>query len=207
METILNFALTLSLVYGYPIIFISTVLVYFGLPIPISAIIMASGAFASSDTLDIRVLIPIVFFVSYFGDVIHYYLARRYGMKVTKLVPLRFRKFMQKDTHNYLTKWGPLIVFSSRWLITPLGIPVNIIAGINHYPLKSFLFWSAMGEIFWAFGYISLGNYFGSNWIYIFEYIDDVPTLLSLVLVGTILLTTGLKIRKSRILRTASDAS
>lgn len=207
MDTILNFVLTLSLVYGYPIIFLATVLVYFGLPIPISAIIMASGAFASSDTLDIKLLIPIVFFVSFFGDVVHYYLARKYGVKVSNLISPRYRKFLHKDTHNYLKKWGPLVVFTSRWLVTPLGIPINIIAGINHYPPKSFLFWSALGEMFWSFGYITLGNFFGSNWIYIFDYIDDVPTLLSLVFVGVILLTTGLKIRKNRQLRSASKPS
>jgi len=74
---------------------------------------------------------------------------------------------------------GGVAVFLSRWLLTPLAIPTNLIAGSSGYPFPRFFLYDLAGESVWLLGYGSLGYLFGSNWQVIAQAISDFSGLLT----------------------------
>lgn len=198
MEQILNYSLTLVLLYGYPIIIGATFLAYLGLPISLNILIMAAGAFTSDGTLNVYILLPLVAISAFLGDVFGYYLGHRFGFLIinsyTKKIGITEKRL--DSVEAFLERWGASFIFLTRWLFTPLGIPVNIMAGINRYKFKSFFLWALVGEIIWASLYIGLGRYFGANWVTLTEYVSDAPTFITLLTVGGILVWLGVKLWK-----------
>lgn len=196
MDSLINSLLTLVLIHGYPILLGIIFLSYLGLPIPVNLFLLASGAFTTDNTLHLYYLIPLVSLSAILGDGIHYYLGYRFGYL---LFDKLFTKInLQSSQSNKLTiflkRRGAWLIFVTRWLLTPLGIPVNFLAGINHYSFKSFIFWVILGEILWASIYTYLGHFFGTNWVSISEYINNAPYLFVSLFIGGICLYYGLKL-------------
>ena len=198
MDQLLNYLLTLVLNYGYPIIIALVALTYLGLPLPLNTIIVAAGAFTTSDNLDIVLLIPIVFLSAFIGDSVHFYLARKYGLIITKKLPIKLNHQFSNVIHKYLDSWGSGLIFITRWLLTSFGIPLNIIAGLNSFPVKKFLIWAGLGELVWAIIYTLIGQQLGVNWVLILDLINNTPLLLTFVVIGLILISVGLKMWHSR---------
>ncbi len=186
MSQFLDPLLTLVLNYGYPIICLSIMCGYLGIPIPADALLLAAGSFSSAGVLNLFILIPVVVITAITGDLIGYFLGYRFGHlilnKVTKKLGLTQLKLDSMD--SFLNKWGIWCVFITRWLLTPLGIPVNLAAGNSRYPFKKFLLAAIAGEILWAGGYIYLGYIFGNNWETLLEYINGAPQILALAVLG-----------------------
>jgi membrane protein DedA with SNARE-associated domain len=200
MSEILDPILTLVLNYGYPIIVGCVIAAYFGVPIPTDAILLAAGSFSTDGALNIFLLIPIVALTAIIGDYFGYYLGKKFGYlvvnKYTKKLGLTQIKLNSVD--GFLKKWGIWCVFLTRWLLTPLGIPVNIMAGISKYSLKKFLSVVVIGELIWATIFLYLGYLFGANWVTLLDYIDEAPLLLALAAVGAASIYFGFKIWRSK---------
>lgn len=186
MTDILNQLLTLVLIYGYPIIAGIIILGYLGLPISLNAILLAAGAFASDGTLNIYILVPFVTIVALGGDIFNYILGRKFGFLLINTYTERvgLTKSTLSSVDLYLSKWGGWIIFITRFLLTPIGIPVNIISGVSHYPLKKFILFAGIGEFIWAYCYIMLGFILGANWVTLWSYISETPQILLLGIVG-----------------------
>jgi len=186
MLDILGSLLTLILNYGYPIIFVTILIGYMGVPISLNAILLASGAFAVDGTLNIYILIPYVAFCALLGDLFNYYLGKKFGYllinRFTKKVGLTEKRLSFVD--GYMDRWGDWSIFYTRWLFTPIGIPVNIIAGMRKYSVKNFVLFAGCGELIWAGMYISLGYFFGANWYVLWEYIQETPQIIMLLGLG-----------------------
>ncbi len=194
MDQLLNYVLTQILIHGYPIIFFAIVSAYFGVPIPLNAVLLAAGAFTVDRTLSLFILIPLITVTAIIGDIFGYFLGKRFGYvlvnKYTAKLGLTEKRLAYTD--KFFNRWGKGSVFFSRWLLTPLGIPVNVIAGIHAYSFKKFLLWAALGEIIWASLYVGLGSYFGANWVSLLDYVNDAPMLFTSVILGTVFLFIGL---------------
>lgn len=190
MENILGILLTLILNYGYPIIFVIIFVGYLGLPISLNVILLAAGAFAVDGTLNIYFLIPFITISALFGDVFNYYLGKKFGHllvnKFTNKLGLTEKRLAIVD--GSMDKWGIWSIFFTRWLFTPIGIPVNIIAGMRKYSLKKFIAFAGCGELIWASIYISLGYFFGTNWYAFSQYIAQTPQIIMLFGFGFALL-------------------
>ena len=199
MDQLLHTLLTLVLVYGYPIIIIAIILAYLGIPISLNAILLAAGSFTVNGTLSIYILIPLVTIASVLGDLGEYYIGRRFGFVIvdrfTSKIGLTHARIA--NTNVFLQRWGSITVFITRWLLTPFGIPVNLMAGISEYPFSRFLIAASTGELLWASLYIYLGNYFGANWQIFFDYINNAPVLLALLTIGIISLVVAFRMWKS----------
>ncbi len=89
-----------------------------------------------------------------------------------------------KSVNFFLEKWGIWCVFLTRWLLTPLAVPVNLAAGLSNYSFKKFLTVALIGESLWAGIYIYLGYLFGANWQLLTDYINDAPIFLVLIVIG-----------------------
>ncbi len=198
MTQILNYLLSFVLIYGYPTVAAIVLLGDLGVPLPVTTILLAAGSFAAVGIFNIFILIPLVTITVVLVDVIGYYL----GRKIVSWESSRFTRRMKvadkiiKSTEAFMDRHGAMCVFLTRWLITPLGVPVNFIAGIHQYSFRKFLFWAIAGELLWSGLYIYLGYYFGANWQSIANYISKTPELLAAAIIGVSLIFIGIRHHK-----------
>ncbi|NJN95184.1 MAG: LPXTG cell wall anchor domain-containing protein [Anaerolineales bacterium] len=75
----------------------------------------------------------------------------------------------------------------TRWLLTPLAIPTNLVAGSTGYPLSRFGAYVLAGELTWLLLFGGIGYAFSSQWEAVSEFISN----FSGVLVGLVLLGLG----------------
>jgi membrane protein DedA with SNARE-associated domain len=186
MTQLLDPLLTLLLNYGYPVVAFCVICGYIGIPIPSDAILLAAGSFTVDGTLNIFILIPLVVVTALAGDLMGYILGNKFGHlaggKWTSKIG--FTKDKISSVSSFLAKWGIWCVFLTRWLLTPLAVPVNLAAGLSNYSFKKFVLASVIGESIWAGTYIYLGYIFGSNWQLLTDYIDQAPLFLVLIVIG-----------------------
>ncbi len=55
-------------------------------------------------------------------------------------------------------------IFITRFLIVVLGGPINLLAGLEQYPYRNFLFWDVCGQILGAIIPLGLGYIFAASW-------------------------------------------
>lgn len=198
MNHIVTALLSLILQYGYPIIFVVVLGGELGIPVPVSTLLLAAGSFTVDNTLNIFLLIPLVTVTAILGDSIGYFFGKRFGRYlITKYFHrLGFTEKKLAAIDVFLKKWGIWCIFLSRWLLTPLGVPVNIVAGIGNYPFLRFLLFVSIGEFLWSTLYIYLGYLFGANWQTLLTYMSNAPWIFVLVAVGLVSVFIATKMRK-----------
>jgi len=88
----------------------------------------------------------------------------------------------------------------TRFLITGIAVPVNLIAGTSGFGLRRFFVYDLIGEAIWIFGYGGLGYLFGTQW----EVVSDVLSNVSGLTLGLVLLAIGiwLGVRRLRTIET-----
>src|SRR3989304_5110108 len=76
-------------------------------------------------------------------------------------------------------------VLLTRFLITGMAVPVNLIAGTGGFPFRRFLFYDLSGEAIWIFGYGGLGYLFGTQWEAVSAFLSNMSgLLLGLLILG-----------------------
>ena len=82
-------------------------------------------------------------------------------------------------------RWGGMSVFLTRFLVTGIAAPVNLLAGTGSFPFQRFLIYDVLGEAIWVFGYGSLGYLFGTQWELVSDFISNFGGFaLGLVMLG-----------------------
>ena len=78
-----------------------------------------------------------------------------------------------------------LAIYLTRFLITALATPTNLIAGGSGIKFRRFVVYDALGELTWIALYGGLGYVFSSQWELVSEFINSFGGLvLGLVLVA-----------------------
>lgn len=177
--------LTWIITYGPTIIALALFLGAIGLPIPGSFLVIATGAFIRQDVLNIWLALPISLIGVVLGDLASYSMGRFARQPILK----RFgqAKSWQRAENN-LQQRGGIAVYLTRWLITPIAVPTNLVAGTAAYPLPRFLTYDIAGELTWFLIYGGLGYTFGSQWETISTFISD----FSGVIIGAVILAAGI---------------
>lgn len=155
--------------YGAMAVGVVVLLAALGAPLPATVAVLASGAFIQQGVLSPWSVIVVLGFVV-LGDSISYGLGRllrvpiveRYGQTAT----------WQRAEAQFQRRGG-LAVYLTRWLLTPLSVPMNLTAGGVRYPFPRFLAFAAAGELTWLALYGTLGYAFGSQWEYVSALISD----------------------------------
>ncbi len=186
MTQLLDPLLTLLLNYGYPVVAFCVLCGYIGIPIPSDAILLAAGSFTVDGTLNIFILVPLVIVTALIGDIAGFVLGNKFGHIVGGKFSSKvgFTKQKISSVSSFLSRWGIWCVFLTRWLLTPLAVPVNLAAGLSNYSFKKFFLASVVGESVWAGSYIYLGYVFGANWQLLTDYLDQTPLFLVLIVIG-----------------------
>ena len=165
-----DYLLTQVINYGAPLLGIIVFIGGLGVPLPCTLLVIAAGAFARQGYLPWQTAAFISIISVIIGDSLSYSL----GYYASGYVLKRFSATSQwQEAERSFKKWGPLSIFFSRFLITAIALPVNLISGTTRYPFRKFLFYDVLGEVVWIFGYGGLGYLFGSQWELVNEFVSN----------------------------------
>jgi membrane protein DedA with SNARE-associated domain len=171
LEQILTYVSAYGLVVIAAVIFLNAA----GLPMPAFFMVVATGAFIRQGVIPLYVAFPVVLISVVAGDSFNYAL----GRFAQGWVQRRWQgnQVWQNAEQTFQARGG-LAIFLSRWLLTPLAIPVNLVAGGSGYPYARFLLFDVAGEMVWLLGYGTVGYLFGNQWQVIAQAMSDVNGLL-----------------------------
>jgi membrane protein DedA with SNARE-associated domain len=172
-------------IYGPSMLFIALLLGALGVPVPGTFLVLASGAFVRQGVLDLFGAASFGLFGAMLGDTLSYGLGRFVRG------PLR-RWFGQSPAWEKaelnLRQRGGMAIYLTRWLLTPIAVPTNLVAGSTGYPFPRFVAYDLAGEITWLLLFGGVGYAFSSQWEALAEFISN----FSGVLVGIALLGAGI---------------
>lgn len=177
-------ALALIPTYGVWVVFFATFLSCLALPIPSSLIMLASGAFAASGELSLTSILIAALVGAVIGDQVGYAFGKAAKAPATRFAmrsPKRTQLF--HNAENFLLKRGHWAIFFSRWLISPLGPYINLLAGSLGMPWLVFLVWDILGELVWVAIYTGLGYAFSG---YVQSIADMSSSLIGLITALTV---------------------
>lgn len=165
--------------YGLVVIFAATLLSCLALPIPASLIMMAGGAFAASDDLPLAGVMLAALSGALAGDGFGFWLARRGGGQRLwqRLERAPQAAGLMRRARDLLTRRGGWAVYLTRWLFSPLGPYVNLLAGASDMGWRRFALADLAGEATWVAVYVSLGYAFAAR-------IEDISGLLGNLIGG-----------------------
>ena len=171
-------------IYGSSVIFLTLLLGAMGLPAPGTLLVLAAGAFVRQGMLDLPSAVIFALVGAVLGDSVSY------GMGRFARGPI-LRRFgnspaWQKAESNFKRRGG-IAVYLTRWLLTPIAIPTNLVAGSAGYPYVRFIVFDVAGELTWIVLFGSLGYTFGSQFEAVSTFISD----FSGVLVGLVIVAGG----------------
>ena len=180
-----DFLLTQIINYGAPILGAIVFIGAMGAPFPGTLIVIAAGAFARQGLITWYSTGLIALVCVVLGDNLSYAM----GHFAREPVLHRFQ-----DSENWIkaetsfNRWGGMSVFWTRFLITGIAVPVNLIAGTSGFGIRRFFIYDLIGEAVWIFGYGGLGYLFGTQW----EVVSDVLSNISGLSLGLVLLGIGI---------------
>lgn len=180
----LDFLLSFLLLYKYALLSAVVFAASVGFPVPATAVLMASGAFAAQGYFDFPTIAAVAFVSSVSGDLSGYLLTRRYGRGLI----VRFGGGEWLSSSRYLalettfSKHSAWVIFSSRFIATSVGPAVNVVAGLSNTPYRTFLPAGIAGEFLYAFAFAGLGYAFSDHWEYVSKISGDVMGLSAVAL-------------------------
>ena len=165
--------------YGPLVLGISLLFGALGTPVPTTLLVVAAGALSRYGTLDWRMAFVAGLTGAVLGDSISYGL----GRFANGWVQRRFARSATWHTaHHQFERWGMLLIYLSRFLLIPLAIPANLIAGGSGYRFQRFLTYDVAGEVTWLVLFGGLGYAFGSQWPEVSEIISSSTSYLLVLL-------------------------
>jgi membrane protein DedA with SNARE-associated domain len=148
----------------YSGIFLFLMLTVFGFPFPEDAVLLISGAMVSHGIIRIVPALCVSYVGVVTGDLILYYIGRRYGILIVK--HHRFRRIinetLMKRAGRWFHKWGYLMVFFGRHLIG-VRAQVFLCAGIFKLSARRVILYDSLSAMIGVPAMIFLGYFFGSN--------------------------------------------
>lgn len=167
--------LTQIINYGAPILGGIVFLGALGIPFPATVIVIAVGAFCRQGFLSWHSTGLIALTCVVLGDCLSYAM----GYYAREPVLRRFRgsdNWLQAE--NTFQRWGGMSILFTRFLITAIAVPVNLIAGTGNFPFRHFLLYDLAGETIWIFGYGGLGYLFSTQWETVSAFLSNMSGLL-----------------------------
>jgi membrane-associated protein len=165
-----EFLLTQVINFGAPTLGLILFIGALGAPFPGTFLVVAVGAFCRQGLLVWHSTALIAFLCVVLGDCLSYSM----GYYARESVLQRFSASKQwAQAEKSFQRWGGMSVFLTRFLITGIAVPVNLIAGTSSYPFRRFLIYDVVGEAIWVFGYGGLGYLFGTQWELVSDFISN----------------------------------
>lgn len=185
MTEVGEWLLTALLNHGNALLGSTLFLAAFGIPLPATMMLMAAGAFTRQGVLPLEGALLSAWLGAMAGDACSYLLGRA-GLK---RVPRRITGSpgWQRAAALFAV-WGGWGVFVSRFLLTPVALPVNLLAGSTAYPWSRFMLAVVAGEAIWVVLFGGLGHLFADQWESLSQLAGDAVGLL----MGAVLVLAGI---------------
>jgi membrane protein DedA with SNARE-associated domain len=177
-----DFLLTLMINYGAPACGLLLFLGALGVPVGASVLVIAAGAFSQQGVLSWPQTAFLGLIGAILGDAVsfgigyhaRFWVARRFGRSPAWMSAKR----------SFEARAG-LAIYLTRFLITALAVPTNLIAGGGGIQFRRFIVYDSLGELTWIVLYGGLGYLFGSQWEVVSEFISNFGGfILGIVLLG-----------------------
>ena len=170
-----DFLLTAIINYGALSFGVALVLGALGVPVPGTLAVIAVGGFVRQGVIDWPSAAIFGLAGAVLGDSLSYGLGRFAG----DWVEYRFgQSSVWQNAQTTFNRRGGAAIYLTRWLLTPIALPINLIAGGSRYPFWRFLIYDLSGEATWIVLFGGLGYAFGSQWELINQFISDFSGLL-----------------------------
>ncbi len=155
-------AIDFFLKYGYVILFLWVLVEQVGVPIPSVPLLLAAGTLTSTHRMNLELVLVAVLAGSLISDSVWYWLGRKYGGAVVKLL---CRLSMESNTcvrktENFFSKRGASALVVAKF-IPGLGTVAPPIAGQMGMKYRRFAAFDAAGVLLWAVTFIVGGRFFG----------------------------------------------
>ncbi len=181
LEQLLAPLLTYGLVVLLPILLLSAI----GVPLPGTLLLVAAGALAGSGQIALPFLLLGAFVATLAGNCVGYWLGWRGGQPALRQWGGRFHLDEERVARTRVTfsRYGLLTILFTRFPLSPLSAIVNILAGIAHYPLRTFLLVNVGGVAVWVGVYAGIGYVWGANWKSVANNVDIAAQILTILAV------------------------
>lgn len=177
-----DFLLTQTINYGAPLFALILFLSAVGAPLPATFLLIAVGAFSQQGFLDWQLMAILGWLGAVAGDTVSFgmgFYAKHWVSKRMEGSPA------WKSAQKSFDARAGLAIYLTRFLITALATPTNLIAGGSGIKFRRFVVYDALGELTWIALYGGLGYVFSSQWELVSEFINSFGGLvLGLVLVA-----------------------
>lgn len=195
-----DYALAALISYGPLALGLTLLLGGIGIPVPGTVLLLAAGAFAQQGFIQWPWALAAGLAGVVVGDAISYGIGRMGGAWAE-------RRFAGSNAWSSATdqfnRRGGMAVFLTRFLITPLALPVNLIAGISAYAFARFMIFDLLGEMVWMAGYGGIGYVLGTQWQAASQLLSDSTGLV----LGIALLVSGVVIGVRMLLKRRARAA
>ena len=141
-----EYLLTQVINYGAPLFGLILFLSAVGAPLPASLLLIAAGAFSQQGFLDWFSLAVFGFLGAVLVDAISFGM----GFYAKNWVSKRFGSSPTwKNARDTLEARAGMAVYLTRFLITALAVPTNLIAGGSGIQFRRFIIYDSLGELTW----------------------------------------------------------
>lgn len=155
-----------------------------GVPLPATVVLVATGAFSRQGVMGIQAAATVSVMAAVAGDACSYLVGRLLGDRILH----RWKgTTVWKSADQQFSRWGIWSVFVSRFLLTPIALPVNLLAGSTRLAWPRFMAAVVAGEIIWVAAFGGLGLAFADSWEALSQLASDVTGFL----MGALLLGAG----------------
>ena len=145
-----DFLLTQVINFGTPLIGLILLLGALGFPVGASVVVIAAGAFSQQGVLNWYEAVAIGLAGAVLGDMLSYgmghyakgWVEKHFGNSPTWV-----------NASKSFQKQAGLAIYLTRWLVTAVAIPTNLIAGGSGYKFSHFLLYDVSGELTWLLLY------------------------------------------------------
>lgn len=171
--------------YGTPLIGLGVFLGCFGIPLPSSLSIVVGASMAMTGELALFPIVAVSLLAAIAGDQFGYLIGKLSNNLMSGSSGTT--QAVMRRAQKYLDKNGIKAVFFSRWLLSPLGPPINLLAGGATMSWLDFTVASLTGEMVWVALYASAGIMFGQYIPEIVEYSSSITAVLAALAVMFVL--------------------
>jgi membrane-associated protein len=176
--------LTYIVTYGALVLCVVFLVAAIGIPLPSTLCVVAGGAFIQQGVLDLYSTILLGMAGVLMGDMLSYGMGRLLRRPIEKRYG---QSAIWQRAEQYFARRGGIAIFLTRCVLTPIALPINLIAGSSDYHFARFVAYDAAGELVWLLFYGALGYFFGSQW----EYVSDLISNASGLLIGLLIAGVG----------------
>lgn len=158
-----DFLLGLMASYGLAAVFLATLLSCLAVPVPTALVMLGAGALAASGDFVLWQVALAALAGALVGDQAGFAIGRAGGDRLARVAHRPAAGAALARARGLLDRWGDVGVFLSRWLLSPLGPYVNLVAGAGGFGWGRFTLWDIAGEAVWVTIYVGLGFAFASR--------------------------------------------